>query len=161
MKTPFKESNLGQWLKKNIPTAVNVVENFAPAPIKGTIDTIKNLISNEPSISPEQKEEGLKLSEIYEQEFLASLGDVADARKREIAIRDNTPKVLAYSVTIGFFGLLSLLIFHVLPNECADIVKIMVGSLGTAWSMIVGYYFGSSAGSARKSETIDAMMAQK
>ena len=70
MKTPFKDSKIGQWLKTNVPSAINVVENFVPAPIKGALELVKNLISNAPSLTPEQKEEGLKLAAEQELEML-------------------------------------------------------------------------------------------
>lgn len=60
---------------------------------------------------------------------------------------DNTPKFLAYIVTLGFFSLLVLHTYTVIPTESANIMNIMIGSLGTAWVSIINYYFGSSLGS--------------
>jgi hypothetical protein len=38
-----------------------------------------------------------------------------------------------------------------------EALTIMLGSLGTGFTMVLAYYFGSSAGSAKKDETIKAM----
>lgn len=76
--------------------------------------------------------------------------DRANARAREIAVRDKIPAFLAIATTIGFFGLLGMLLYHEPPPSSKDILNIMVGVLGTAWVAMVTYYFGSSAGSAAK-----------
>ena len=79
-------------------------------------------------------------------------GDRANARDREIKTQDWTPKVLGIAITLGFFGLLGFLLWKSPPDGSRDILNIMLGSLGSAWIGVVSYYFGSSAGSARKTE---------
>jgi hypothetical protein len=79
-------------------------------------------------------------------------GDRANAREREIRTQDWTPKILGLIITLGFFGLLYYLLRHEPPAGSRDILNIMLGSLGSAWIGVVTYYFGSSAGSARKTE---------
>lgn len=80
--------------------------------------------------------------------------DRDSARKREMDVHDATPKVLAYLLTFGFFGMLGLLMFYEVPNNSRDIMNIMLGSLGTAWIGAVGYYHGSTSSSARKTELL-------
>lgn len=82
--------------------------------------------------------------------------DRASARDREIKTQDWMPKALGLAITLGFFGLLYFLLRHEPPSGSRDILNIMLGSLGSAWIGVVTYYFGSSAGSARKTELMAA-----
>jgi hypothetical protein len=80
--------------------------------------------------------------------------DTANARAREIAVRDSTPRVLAYGTTIGFFLALLGLNLMPIPAENRATIYSMVGSLGTVWILVMGYYFGSSRGSDDKSKVL-------
>lgn len=90
-----------------------------------------------------------------------SFDDTANARAREIATKDTTPKYMAYLITLGFFATLAYLIIYGKPQTGGDVMLVMVGALGTAWSGIVQYYFGSSAGSAAKTDAINKIATTK
>ena len=83
--------------------------------------------------------------------------DVSNAREREMAVKDSTPKVLAYLLTLGFFGVLTFLLFGTPPAAAHDILVLMIGSLGTAWAGMIHYYYGSSPGSKLKDITIHSL----
>lgn len=77
--------------------------------------------------------------------------DRESARKREMALKDKTPAILATLITIGFFGILAYLMIHGFSDSPdSEPLLIMLGSLGTAWGGVVNYYFGSSVGSKQK-----------
>jgi len=85
--------------------------------------------------------------------------DRDSARNREIQLKDITPKVLAAIITLGYFGVLFWMLNHGLPNNGgSEAMLVMLGTLGTAWGGVVAYYFGSSAGSRDKNDTISKMM---
>ena len=97
-----------------------------------------------------QTQAELKLAELETQ-------DRNSARLREATIKDLTPSILAYSITAGFFGVLFYMLNYEVPQAEREVLFVMLGSLGTAWTGIIAYYFGSSAGSAAKHATIERL----
>lgn len=80
--------------------------------------------------------------------------DRASARQRQVALKDDTPAVLALLLTVGFFGALAAHIFWDIPAGNQTLLNVMLGSLGTAWTASMTYFFGSSAGSRSKEITM-------
>ena len=63
--------------------------------------------------------------------------------------------VLAIAIVVGFFGLLWLLVKFTVPTENKDMLNIVIGALIGAFTMIVSYFFGSSKGSAEKTQILN------
>jgi len=95
------------------------------------------------------------------QEENLALQDRESARAREIALRDWTPTILAYLITVGFFGVLSYMIRYGAPAGAgSEAFLVLLGALGTAWTGIIAYYYGSSAGSASKTDTLNKILSK-
>jgi hypothetical protein len=86
--------------------------------------------------------------------------DIANARGREIVVKDKTPMILAFAITIGFFSTLMFMLFKGTPAVGGEALLVLLGSLATAWAGVVTYFFGSSAGSATKDKTISDIAKQ-
>ena len=94
----------------------------------------------------DEKERGFRYAEL-------TFKDSADARAMQVATRSNVPAALAALVTTGFFG---ILIFMIVKSDYkpTEPLLVLLGALSTSWTMIVGFYFGSSHGSQAKSELL-------
>lgn len=104
----------------------------------------------------------VKVAEIELQKQAQALGlnfeqlavdDRKSAREMQTSTHSIIPPVLSILVTAGFFGILAYLM--VKPADTGNTpLMIMLGSLGTAWTGIIAFYFGSSAGSQAKDKMI-------
>ena len=89
-----------------------------------------------------------------------SVEDRKSARDMQAATRSIVPPALAAIVTVGFFGILGMMLFGKVDSGNPAILM-MLGSLGTAWTGIIAYYFGSSAGSQAKTDLLSKAPAIK
>ena len=103
----------------------------------------------------------LKQAEIEFEKFLEAnkidleriaAADRDSARKMQTEVKSYIPGTLALAETDGFFGILSWMLTGDYPKS--DALLVMLGSLGTAWTSIIAFYFGSSHGSFQKNELL-------
>ena len=112
---------------------------------KLTADQIAQIKTAELAMAARAQEMGLDFEKI-------AVDDRKSARDMQIATQSWIPSVMAIGVTIGFFGILFGLMYGQIQH--APQIDIMLGSLGTAWTGIIAFYFGSSAGSQRKDDLL-------
>jgi hypothetical protein len=83
-------------------------------------------------------------------------GDRDSARKMQTETKDWVPKLLAIVITLGFFGILVWMLVQGMPQTGTEALLMMLGALGTAWTGVVNFYYGSSAGSKAKNDMLAA-----
>ncbi|CAB4131083.1 hypothetical protein UFOVP122_53 [uncultured Caudovirales phage] len=83
-------------------------------------------------------------------------GDRDSARKMQTETKDWVPKLLAIVITLGFFGILVWMLVQGMPQTGTEALLMMLGALGTAWTGVVNFYYGSSAGSKQKTDALTA-----
>jgi hypothetical protein len=87
-------------------------------------------------------------------------GDRDSARQMQAATKDWVPKVLAVVITTGFFGILVWMLVNGMPKTGTEALLMMLGALGTAWTGVVNFYYGSSAGSKQKTDALTGKVNQ-
>jgi len=115
-----------------------------------------------------------KLAQIAKEGKLGELEshvkEMQSARDREIQIAtsDKAPmlnKIVTPVLALGTVGLtfvlFGVIIFVDVDAESKDILIYVLGALTSAVTMVLGYYFGSSAGSKEKSAQIDDLLGKK
>ena len=157
-----------EWLKQIAPTiatclggplaglavsAVSKALGIDASQVQETIDSgklnadqIASIKQAEIELQKSAQELGLNFEQLAVQ-------DRSSAREMQTATQSYIPPTLSILVTFGFFGILSYLM--VTPTDTANTpLMIMLGSLGTAWTGIIAFYFGSSAGSQKKDQML-------
>jgi hypothetical protein len=80
--------------------------------------------------------------------------DRDSARRMQTETRSRMPAFIALMSLAGFFGILLCMIFVTLPATAEAPLNIMLGVLGTLVVGISNFFYGSSSGSARKTEML-------
>ena len=115
-----------------------------------------------------------KLMEMAQKGQLAELEalgkEMESARNREVQIATSefapmlnkivTP-ILALGTVALTFILYGIIIFTDVDEQSKDILIYVLGALTSAVTMVLGYYFGSSAGSKEKSAQLDEILDKK
>jgi hypothetical protein len=115
-----------------------------------------------------------KLMEMAQRGELAQLEaqvkEMQSARDREVQIATSEfapmlNKIVTPVLALGTVGLTFILfgviIFVDVDADSKDILIYVLGALTSAVTMVLGYYFGSSAGSKEKSAQLDEIMEKK
>jgi len=112
---------------------------------KLTGDQVAAIQQAEIALKAKAQELGLNFEQL-------AVDDRKSARDMQTATKSSIPAILAIGVTIGFFGILVGLMTDNVTKS--DALLLMLGSLGTAWTAIVSFYFGSSSHSEKQSEML-------
>jgi hypothetical protein len=163
------------WLKQIAPTIATAMggplAGMAVSVISKAVgvdpDKVGDMISNN-KLTAEQIAQ-VKIAEIELQKQAQELGlnfekleveDRKSAREMQATTRSLMPPILAGAVTVGFFGIMVMMFIGEVDSNNPAILM-MLGSLGTAWTGIIAYYFGSSASSQAKTEMLSKAPAIK
>jgi hypothetical protein len=112
----------------------------------------------------------LKLAEIDFQKFLKQNNidlervhaeDRGSARDMFKVSRSAVPAWLSFIVTVGYFGILLAMMFGKVQLSDSQALLLMLGSLSTAWGMVMAFWFGTTAGSKDKTEMLANSIPQR
>lgn len=150
-------------------TAVAALENvFGLTPANGTSDP-SDIMDAITGATPDQLL-ALKQADLKHKETMAQLGfdniqkleetaasDRDSARKREMTVKDWTPRILAYLIVGGFLGMAYGILFHQMSADSA-LGGTVIGYLSAKAEQVAAYYFGSSSDAAEKTKIIANQM---
>ena len=71
------------------------------------------------------------------------------------SIKEVLQYILGGLIVIGFFVLMIVLTYKGIPHENKETFTLVVGALLTAFSIVVGYFYGSSLGSSKKNDILN------
>ena len=144
-------SAIGSVLGMSEPTQDAIAKAFTDGQIKP--EDMMKIKALELEFKTHESEMGYKYADLEFQKEALVGKDRADARAMQIAIHSKMPALLTIMVTTGFFGILSLIMFH--PElKGNEIVMIMVGQLSAVWAGCVAFYTGTTYSSANKNQML-------
>jgi len=132
--------------------AVSKAIGVDPKDVQDTINTgklsaeqIASIQQAELTLKTKAQEMGLDFEQL-------AVNDRKSARDMQMTVKSWIPPILAIGITIGFFGIMyGMMSGHVQSSEA---LMILLGSLGTAWTGVISFYFGSSASSQAKDQLL-------
>lgn len=80
--------------------------------------------------------------------------DRASARQRQQITNDRTTAYLSYIVTVGFFLTVAMVMARPIKADTNPVAFTLLGILGTSWTSVLAFYFGSSMGSREKTAVL-------
>lgn len=138
----IKDTKVGQWLKEKAPAVLNVVGDLLPD--QGYLGIVKNLLSSDPDVTPEQEAEFEQIA------FELEAADRASARNREIEIAKATGKTDWMMILTGVVGLFSFMftIYAVVYIDDVRENELFIHLMGMIEGVVIGnifaYYYGAS-----------------
>lgn len=97
--------------------------------------------------------QALGFKQVSDLEAIAA-SDRKSARDMQIAIRSKMPAILSVLVTVGYFGILTGMMTKTLQLADSQALLLMLGSLTTAWGMVMAFWFGTTRASEVKTELL-------
>jgi len=138
----IKDTKVGQWLKEKAPGVLNVVGDLLPD--QGYLGIVKNLLSSDPDVTPEQE------AEFEQMAFELEAADRASARNREVELAKATGKTDWMMILTGIVGLVSFM-FTIYAVVYIDNVRendLFIHLMGMIEGVVIGnifaYYYGAS-----------------
>jgi len=141
----LKDSKIGKLLKEKAPKVLEIIGDVLPS--SGTMGILKNIISKDPDLTPEEKAElHNQVTELYKLE----VADRDSARNREVEITKAGGNDWMMNVTgiIGLFCFVFIVyavvyIPQVLENEL--FIHLMGMVEGVVIGNIFAFYYGTSS----------------
>jgi hypothetical protein len=149
---PSIATALGGPLAGLAVSAISKALNIDEKDVQKTIETGKLSADQLASLKQAEIELQAKAQELGLNFEKLATDDRKSAREMQTATKSIIPAVLAIGVTVGFFAILIGLMTDNVTKS--DALLLMLGSLGTAWTAIVSFYFGSSASSQNKDDLL-------
>ncbi len=126
-----------------------------------TVEAVSKVL-NDGKLTPEQIV-SVKQAELDFQRFLEAnkirldeiaAADRSSARDMLKSTRSYVPAVLTFGITAGYFVVLIGMMLKLFEVSDSQVMLIMLGQLGAAWGVTIAFWFGTTKGSADKTELL-------
>lgn len=167
----LKDTKFFEVLKKSAPNIIGIVQNFAPAPIRGGLEIVKNLINNDSTIPDSVKADLIKQANDFEIEMMELkikeqeiyLVDIQNARSMQMAALNQDDLFskrfvyfLSAFIIVSCTGFGFGLFFMTFPPQNQRLIEMFVDIYLFAGALtILKFYFGSTKASGDKTDQMN------
>lgn len=141
----LKDSKIGTLLKEKAPKVLEIIGDVLPS--SGTMGILKNIISKDPDLTPEEKAElHNQVTELYKLE----VADRDSARNREVEMAKSGGNDWMMNVT-GIIGLFCFVFIVYAVVYIPDVLhnELFVHLMGMVEGVVIGnifaFYYGTSS----------------
>jgi len=148
---------MGFWSFLSGTTPAGVISETGQKVVASVFEGVNELIEQF-HMSPEDAQKfKLALAQMQLDAYKAQITDVQSARQMQMANKSPWPGILTLVIVGGFYGVLGVIFFKGLPSTSApggEIVLLLIGSLSTALTAVLGYWFGTTQSSQNKDKML-------
>jgi hypothetical protein len=129
-----------------------------------TPDAIQNAIATDPQaalkIALAEQDYKLKMRELDIEELKTQIDDTKNARQMSTDKVKTTGKsdlnlyILSWTIIFGFFALITILLFVILPTAQEKILYMLLGTLASGFMLVLQFFYGSNRSSESKTDMI-------
>lgn len=148
---------MGFWDFVTGSTPAGVISETSQKVLGGVFEGVNSLIEQF-HLSPEDAQKfKIAMAQMELESYKTQISDIQSARQMQMANRSSWPGIITFTMLVGFFGVMILIILNDLPklNEAGgQAIMLMIGALTTGLGTAIHFWLGANKDDQTKAEML-------